>query len=138
VLNELIADSDRRSAFAACGAWLRPGGILLADVCDWEATAARYANEPRHEHSACQHGRTLVFSSETTLDTSRRVMRVREHDVGTLDGVPVDDRYEFAMRCWTGGELRKQIAAAGFTSLQLRPGSEAGIAADRIVVIARR
>lgn len=138
VLNDLIADGDRATAFSAFAAWLCPGGVLLADVRDWGATAARYANEPRHERSASRHGRTLLFSSETTLDASRRLMRVRERYTGTLHGQTVDDSYEFAMRCWTAGELRGYIAAAGFTSLQLRSGAEAGIAPDRILVIAHR
>lgn len=138
VLNDLTAHSERRAAIAAFGSWLCPGGVLLADVRDWQATAARYASEPRHEHLVRQEGRTLLFSSETTLDASRRLMYVREHYIGTVDGVDVDETYDFAMRCWTADELRDHVAAAGFTSLELRDGAEAGMARDRLLAIARR
>lgn len=84
VINDLTADSERRAAFGAFASWLCPGG-LLADVRDWEATATRYAHEPRHEHSASRPGRTLKYSSETTLDASRCLMHVREHYAGTVD-----------------------------------------------------
>jgi hypothetical protein len=66
VLNDLTADSERRSVFAALGSWLGPDGVLLADVREWKATAVRYANEPPHAHSVSLRGRTLQFSSATT------------------------------------------------------------------------
>lgn len=67
VLNDLTAGAERQDAFAAFASWLSPGGGLLADVREWAATAARYANAPRHECSVNQKGRTLRFASETTL-----------------------------------------------------------------------
>lgn len=38
VLDDLLEDGDRRAAFAAFAARLRPGGILLADAREWHAT----------------------------------------------------------------------------------------------------
>jgi SAM-dependent methyltransferase len=136
VLNDLTADRDRRGAFAAFRSWLRPGGILLADVRDWEPTAVRYATQPRSLYSYSRAGRTLHFSTETTLDLGNHLMFVREHYLGSVDGVDVDESYDFVMRCWTVPELHEYAAAAGFTRLHLLPGLEAGIAPDRLQVIA--
>lgn len=138
VLNDLTDDVDRRAAFAALSSWLRPGGVLLADVREWAATADRYASEQQYERSVGRKGRALRFSSRTTLEPRRRLMHVHEHYVGSVDDVDVDERYEFAMRCWTAGEVRDHIASAGFTSLELRPDVEAGIAPDRLLVVAHR
>ncbi|MEA2322185.1 MAG: hypothetical protein QOD81_2035 [Solirubrobacteraceae bacterium] len=42
------------------------------------------------------------------------------------------------MRCWTAEEVRAHVAGAGFATLEVRPGSEAGMAPDRLSVVARR
>jgi hypothetical protein len=63
-------------------------------------------------------------------------MHVHERHVGSVDDVDVDERYEFAMRCWTADEVRDHVASAGFTRLELRGGAEAGIAPDRLLVVA--
>ena len=54
-----------------------------------------------------------------------------------VEGVGEDESYDFVMRCWTASEIRDHAAAAGFRSLELRPGREAGIAPDRLQIIAR-
>jgi SAM-dependent methyltransferase len=136
VLNDLTADDDRCGAFAAFRSWLQPGGILLADIREWEATAVRYATQPGSQHSYSQAGDTLHFSSETSLDPDHHLMFVREHYLGSVDSVDLDESYDFVMRCWTVSELRDYAAAAGFSELHVRPGLEAGIAPDRLRVIA--
>jgi SAM-dependent methyltransferase len=138
VLNDLTADSDRQAALAAFGSWLRDGGFLLADVREWEATAARYAAQPRYERSVEQSGRRLRFVSEASLDDDCCLMHVKERYVGTVDGVEVDETHVFMMRCWTADELSAYLAKAGFTGLQLRLGATAGIAPDRLLVTARK
>ena len=137
VLNDLTLDSERRGAFAAFSSWLMPGGVLLADVREWEPTAARYATQQIREHTHSQAGRTLRFATETSLDAENHLMHVREHYAGMVEGVGVDESYDFVMRCWTASEIRDHAAAAGFRSLELRPGREAGIAPDRLQIIAR-
>jgi glycine/sarcosine N-methyltransferase len=138
VLNDLVADRDRLGAFAAFAAWLCADGVLIADVRDWEATAARYATDRRRESSVQRAGRTLRFSSETELDAARHVMRVHERYVGMLDGVTAEENCEFLMRCWTVEEVRAHAAAAGFAALEIQRGSGAGVAADRLPLVARR
>jgi SAM-dependent methyltransferase len=131
VLNDLVRDGDRRAAFAAFASWLEAGGVLLADVRDWEATRARYANRLSHERSV---GSSLRFTSKTALDVERRLVLVRERYVTPES----DESYEFAMRCWTGEELREHARAAGFSSVEIVAGAEAGIAPDRLLLTARK
>jgi SAM-dependent methyltransferase len=138
VLNDLISDDDRRAAIEAFAAWLCVGDVLLADVREWTATAARYANAPHHTRSASQPGRRLEFTSHTTLDPERRLLLLRERYVGSVDGADMEESHDFLMRCWTAEELRDRCAAAGFTSIRLQAGAEAGIAEDRMLLTARK
>lgn len=52
MLNDLVADADRSRAFAAFAAWLVPGGTLIGDVRNWDATARRYAEPRTHTRMA--------------------------------------------------------------------------------------
>jgi hypothetical protein len=110
----------------------------LADVRDWEATAARYAICPRLERSVGREGRRLRFAGETELEAHRHLLRVRQRYVGPVDGVTVDESSDFVMRCWTVEDVRAHVADARFATFDVRPGSEAGVASDRLSVPARR
>jgi hypothetical protein len=88
-------------------------------VRDWDATVARYAEQPHH-HRLLDG---LEFSSETELDPELHLMRVHER----YDGEPA----EFAMRPWTEAEVRALTAAAGFASVEVR------LEGDRLFVLAR-
>ena len=138
VLNELIADADRRAAFTSFASWLRPGGVLLADVRDWRATAARYATPRAHDSQVRRAGREVRFSSTTRLDHARHLMCIRERITGTIDGAAVDESYDFSMRCWSAAEVTACAGAAGFATVDIRRGPDADVAADRLVLVARR
>jgi glycine/sarcosine N-methyltransferase len=138
VLNELMADADRRAAFTSFASWIRPGGVLLADVRDWRATAARYAARHSHDSVARRAGREVRFSSTTRLEHSRRLMCIRERYAGTVDGVAVDETYDFSMRCWTAEELTACAPTAGFATVEVRRGADEDIAANRLLLVARR
>jgi hypothetical protein len=137
VLNDLVAGADRCAAFGSFASWLRPDGVLLADVRTGRRRP-RAAQPSRDTSSRLSGVRRLRFSSETDLDAARHLMRVRERYVGTVDGVAVDESHEFQMRCWTADELRTQVAEGGSAVLDIRPGTEPGLAADRLSVVARR
>jgi hypothetical protein len=111
--------------------------VLVADVRDWESTRARYADAGTRERSVRSDGRELQYATDTTLDRTRRLMLVRERYRGRDEGVDVDQRYEFVMRCWTDRELRACARAAGFTEVDVRRGAGAGIAPDRLLAVAR-
>jgi hypothetical protein len=57
------------------------------------------------------------------------------HVLETYRDGPDELVYEFTMRCWTAAELR--AAAAAFPVLEVRAGAEAGIAPDRLQLVAR-
>jgi SAM-dependent methyltransferase len=46
VLNDVVNEDARRSAFTSFGRALRGGGVLVLDVREWDATATRKAREP--------------------------------------------------------------------------------------------
>jgi SAM-dependent methyltransferase len=136
VLNDLTADGDRRGAFRALASWLAPGGVLVGDVREWEATAQRYAHGLRHERRVTTRDDTLRYLSETTLDGARRLILVREQYAGVVDGGEVEETYDFAMRCWTAEEAHDHATDAGFASIEVLSGEDAGIAADRLLIVA--
>jgi hypothetical protein len=106
VPNDITAAGERRAAFGASASWLRPGGVLPADVRDREATAARHA--PSRDTRRRSAGRDARFtSSATEPDSDRRLVHVRERYAGTVDGVAVDERHDFVMRCWTAQDVRR-------------------------------
>ena len=138
VLNDLLLEDERRRAFEQFSSWLPPDGILLADVREWESTAARYANNSKNCTTVRNDRCELRFETETALNPDDRLMLVRERYVGVVDGVEVEETYDFAMRCWTKAEIRDYAATAGFADVQLRAGRQVGIAPDRIQVVALR
>jgi SAM-dependent methyltransferase len=138
VLNDFVADSDRNDVFVAFARALRPGGVLILDVREWEATALRKVGEPLFRKSvSTEHGQ-LTFTSVTQLDPENRCLLISERH--TLDDGREERSYDhsFVMRCWMRDEVHLHLRARGFTSIDwfgaydpaIRPGST-----DRIVVI---
>ena len=46
VLNDFVDEEGRHVVFAAFARALRPGGVVILDVREWEATAERKGREP--------------------------------------------------------------------------------------------
>jgi SAM-dependent methyltransferase len=132
VLNDLVDDGDRRAAVGGLRRALRAGGVLVADVRDWEATAERYAADAVVEREGRTPRGRVAFSSITALEPATHTMRIRERIA--LDGTPAAES-EFAMRCWTREELDAALRAAGFAEVEL--DALAPARADRIVAVAR-
>jgi SAM-dependent methyltransferase len=133
VLNDLLADEDRQAALAGLARMLEPGGLLVLDVRDWDASAARYESAPVVERSAEVPDGTLTFRSETTLRPADRALLVHER---LALGARVEE-FDFAMRCWTPEEVRQRARAAGFVGVELLD-DRGGARADRIVALATR
>ncbi|HKP90299.1 MAG TPA: class I SAM-dependent methyltransferase [Thermoleophilaceae bacterium] len=131
VLNDLIDDADRVAALAGLRRSLRAGGVLVADVRDWERTARRYEADPAIERTADTPRGRVVFTSHTTLEPDTHTMRIRER-IAVGDEPPAE--FDFAMRCWTREELQTALPEAGFAQTELN-ALEAS-RPDRITVLA--
>src|SRR5262245_16669965 len=78
VLNDFLDDDARVSVFAAFAGALRPSGVLILDVREWEATSNRKRREPVFRKSVLTDRGTLTFTSTTDLDPERRQLLLSE------------------------------------------------------------
>jgi SAM-dependent methyltransferase len=141
VLNDLVLDSDRAGIFALFARALRPGGALLLDVRDWEASVATKTARPVHERRVATPRGSLVFRSETRLDpVGHRLLVAERHKLTAASGETTTASHDFVMRCWSRSELDAGLGAAGFTAIAYAAtydGAPLG-SGDRIVVTASR
>ena len=129
VLNDLVGDAERDSALATLAAVLRPGGIVVLDVRDRDATAARYSPSWSLE----RRGPEVAFTSHGRWDDAAGVVRVHErHEAGGRVA-----EFDLVMRPWTPDEVRVRLSAAGFREIAI--GAGAGTRrSDRLLVVATR
>jgi SAM-dependent methyltransferase len=114
VLNDLLHTPSRQQVFFSFARALRPGGVLIVDVRDWQTTVARKRQEPVFEQSVVTPRGTLTFRSVTQLDPLQHQLHVAErHALSTGESETVAT-YDFAMRCWTQEELQHYLTQAGF------------------------
>ena len=134
VLNDLITDEDRSAAVAGLQRALRPGGVLVVDVRDWEASVERYEQRPWFERVVETPRGRLEFRSQTVLERSAHTLLIHERIRLGNEGVGFD----FAMRCWTAAELEAALRAAGFNAVEIpaRDPDLQAARADRIVALA--
>jgi SAM-dependent methyltransferase len=141
VLNDLVEDSARRAAFRAFAAVLSPGGVLVLDVRDWEATVRRKTREPVQEKVVPTAQGTLTYRSATRLDHATRQLRIAERHVLSGAGPTTVAEYDFVMRCWTRDELDGLLGDAGFTAVEYADAYGRTVpvgTTDRLVVVATR
>jgi SAM-dependent methyltransferase len=126
VLNDLLDDDQRERAFAAFARTLRPGGVIVLDVREWEASLERKAREPLFRKSVDTDRGKLTFTSVTELDPdNRRLLLSERHTLTSAAGERISD-YQFAMRCWTRDELHGILARHGFTTQTSKPAKPIG------------
>jgi len=139
VLNDFVDAAARGAVFGVFARALRPGGALLLDVRDWDATVARRRAEPVHERRVATPRGPLVFRSESRLDlVGHRLLVSERHTLATPSG-ETTVTYDFVMRCWTRGELDGALRVAGFGAVEYSAGYESPAApgtGDRIVASA--
>jgi SAM-dependent methyltransferase len=138
VLNDFTDDVDRRLIFQRFADWLAPGGVLIFDIRDWNASAARYEEQPLfNRHVALEDAGELLFASCTTPNHRTHELCIREtfehrhgQDITKTENV-------FTMRCWSRGELKRMLAKS-FHNVSILPtyGEPDGMWKDRLVVIA--
>jgi hypothetical protein len=133
-----VDEGSRRAAFASFGEALRPEGVLILDVREWEATAERKDREPVFRKSVATDRGKLTFTSVTELDrTSRRLILSERHTL-IDDGCETSSDYMFVMRCWTRDELEANLRRSGFRAMTCFGSYDPVVAAgatDRLVVV---
>jgi len=116
VLNDLLDESSRQEVFYAFARALRPDGMLIFDVREWDATARRKVREPVFEKAVDTPRGRLTFRSVTRIDHLHRHLLVAERHTLVHDRGESVSTYDFVMRCWTPEELQHHLAQAGFRS----------------------
>jgi glycine/sarcosine N-methyltransferase len=134
VLNDLVEDRERDGAFVALARAVRPGGVLVLDVRDRDATAARYGSSRTLRREAGG----VVFTAEGRWDDVAGLVRVRErHEARSQTEHPDAPvrvaQHDFVMRPWTAEELRERLSSAGWRDVEVRPGRE-----SRLLAVATR
>lgn len=141
VLNDLLDEEARHAVFRVFSRALRPQGILVCDVREWEASAERKRREPLFRKSVDTDRGRLTFISVTTLDPdSHRLLIEERHTLEAREGEQSSD-YRFIMHCWTYGEVESELEAAGFGSVACFGAYDAAVpagATDRLVIVAQR
>jgi SAM-dependent methyltransferase len=139
VLNDLVNEDERSSAIASFSRALRHSGVLVLDVREWDATAARKSREPIFRKRVDTDRGTLTFTSITELDVPTRRLMVKEQHLLEVDGQEQSSDYEFVMRCWTSTELQSLLHLNGLGSAvyfgAYDPAVVPGVT-DRLVAVA--
>ena len=141
VLNDVLDADARDVVLRALAGVLRPGGVLVLDVRDWDASVREKTQQPVHERTVQTERGILTFRSETRLEAARRRLLISERHVLDAAGDSRTETFEFVMGCWTGEELRARLAAAGFDHVDIFAGYATNPpreTSDRIVAVARR
>lgn len=140
VLNDFVDDDNRAVVFASFARALRPAGVLILDVREWEPSAARKDREPVFRKSVDTDRGKLTFTSITELDREHRQLLLAERHTLVTDGQERSSDYRFAMRCWTREELESGLARAGFGDVGYFGAYDAAVdvgGTDRLVAVAQ-
>ena len=142
VLNDFLDEPSRQQVFLSFARALKPGGVLVLDVRDWDATVDRKSREPVVEKSADTPRGHLTFRSVTRLEhETRRLLVEEQHILRQPGGVETISAYNFSMRCWTQAELQDYLTRAGFEAGEYFGGYHHNVpvgASDRIISVASK
>ena len=141
VLNDLLDDEEREGAFAAFARALRPAGVLILDVREWDASAERKSRQPVFSKTVSTDRGTLTFTSVTEVDTANRLLLLSERHT-LRDGAREQScDYQFVMRCWTSDELETVFRGNGFGRVRYFAAYDALVElgnTDRMVAVVER
>jgi SAM-dependent methyltransferase len=139
VLNDFIDDASRLEVFTSFAGALRPDGVLIFDVREWETTNERKQREPVFRKSVDTDRGKLTFTSITEVDPDTRQLLISERHTLVGDASEHSAQFHFVMRCWTRSELDFALSSGGFGRVAYfgayDPAVEAG-ATDRLIVVA--
>jgi SAM-dependent methyltransferase len=140
VLNDFVHDDDRRAVFSVFARALRPAGVLVLDVREWEGTVARKTREAVFKKSVPTDRGKLTFTSVTELDPETRRLLISERHTLEEGGHERSRDYCFVMRCWTRDELQSHLQISGFASIDWFGAYDPSITpgeTDRLVAVAQ-
>jgi SAM-dependent methyltransferase len=140
VLNDFVDDDSRAVVFGAFARALRPAGVLILDVREWEATAVRKDREPVFTKRVDTERGTLTFTSTTELDRENRRLLLSERHALISDGHERSSNYQFVMRCWTRAEVEAGLERAGFETVEYFGAYDTAVpvgSTDRLVAVAQ-
>jgi len=138
VLNDFVDADARQDVFIAFAGALRPRGVLILDVREWEATKERKLREPLFRKRVATDRGTLTFTSYTELDRENQQLIVSETHSLHSDVEEHASDYRFVMRCWTQAELESALAGAGFGGIAHHGAYDPSVpigATDRLVTV---
>ena len=123
VLNDLVADAERQAAVTAMAQALRPGGLLMCDLREAAASAARADGTPVVKQTALPAGGQLTFTTTTSWSDDGLLLVSEEH-VLTVDSEVQRSSNQFVMRPWTPAEVHRRFSEAGLEeiTIQASPG----------------
>ena len=126
--------------FAMFAEALRPGGVLILDVREWEASAVRKAREPLFR-KAWRPSRHADVLERYRLDRENRRFILSERHTLLDDRQERSSDYQFVMRCWTRAELHSRtLTSAGFAKVTYFGAYDEAVQAgrtDRLVAVAQ-
>jgi SAM-dependent methyltransferase len=140
VLNDFLDPAARLDVFVAFAGALRPGGVLVLDVRNWETTKERKLQEPLFRKRVATERGTLTFTSYTALDPENQQLLLSETHALADDTGERSSDYEFVMKCWTRAELDAALVAAGFGEIAHHGAYDPSVGAgetDRLVTVSR-
>jgi SAM-dependent methyltransferase len=141
VLNDLVDTDGRQNVFLAFARALRPGGVLVLDVREWDTTRERKLREPLFRKSVDTDRGRLTFTSYTELDLESRQLLLSETHALVNEAGEHSSEYQFVMRCWTRAELDSALERAGFGAAAYHGAYDQSIeagATDRLIAVSRR
>ncbi len=134
VLNDMVTEVDRSTAVQRLAAHVAPGGFLVLDLRERDATRAR-AGAVTSNNVLLPDGRSVRFGSSSRW--SEPLLLVSERHETQSPGRPAAiEPYKFAMRPWTESELEDAPRSAGLTDVPIGPAMYRS-SADRLMATAR-
>jgi SAM-dependent methyltransferase len=141
VLNDFVGEAARAAVFDNFRRALRPRGVLVLDVREWNGTVARKMREPVFKKIVATERGTLTFTSVTELNAQDRQLLVKErHALNNQQGDERVSDYDFVMQCWTRAELDAHLTRSGFEAPMYFGAYDSDVAAgttDRLVAVLR-
>jgi SAM-dependent methyltransferase len=141
VLNDFVDAGAREDVFLAFASALRPGGVLILDVREWEATRERKLREPLFRKSVVTDRGKLTFTSYTELDPENQQLLLSETHTLLDDAGEQSTDYRFVMRCWTQAEIDAGLVQAGFGEIAHYGAYDPSVGigtTDRLIAVANR